>query len=208
LTEFPALQIGKYRQHKGDLFLRCFRKTFLLLCLILLCLPLLGNSFADKTVAKLDSWGFSPAIIVVIISMIPIIELRGSIPIAIMLFNLPWPEAVLLSIMGNMIPIPFILLLMNWFFALIGRSKTGARFTHWLFARTRRKGKSIEKYEAIGLAIFVGIPLPGTGAWTGAFAANIFGIRFWRSMLFIFFGVLMAAALVTGLSLMGNLAIQ
>ncbi len=81
--------------------------------------------------------------------MIPIIELRGSIPIAIMLFNLPWPEAVLLSIMGNMIPIPFILLLMNWFFALIGRSKTGARFTHWLFARTRRKGKSIEKYEAM-----------------------------------------------------------
>lgn len=185
-----------------------FPKTVLLLSLILLCLPLCASGFADKTVATLDSWGLSPALIVVIISTIPIIELRGSIPIAIMLFKMPWPEAVLLSVLGNMIPIPFILLLMDWFFALIGKSRLGARFTHWLFARTRRKGKSIEKYEAIGLAVFVGIPLPGTGAWTGAFAANIFGIRFWRSMLFIFIGVLMAAAIVTSLSLMGNLAIQ
>lgn len=175
--------------------------------LLCLCAPLFANSLADKTVAKLAEWGFSPALIVVIISMIPIIELRGSIPIAILLFKLPWQEAVLLSVLGNMIPIPLILLLMDWFFALIGKNNIGARFTHWLFARTRRKGKSIEKYEAIGLAIFVGIPLPGTGAWTGAFAANIFGIRFWRAMLFIFFGVLMAAAIVTALSLMGTLAL-
>lgn len=175
--------------------------------LLCLCAPLFANSLADKTVAKLAEWGFSPALIVVIISMIPIIELRGSIPIAILLFKLPWQEAVLLSVLGNMIPIPLILLLMDWFFALIGKSNIGARFTHWLFARTRRKGKSIEKYEAIGLAIFVGIPLPGTGAWTGAFAANIFGIRFWRAMLFIFIGVLMAATIVTSLSLMGTLAL-
>jgi len=182
-------------------------KLVLPILLILLYSPLFANNLADNTVAKLAEWGFSPAWIVVIISMIPIIELRGSIPIAILLFKLPWPEAVMLSVLGNMIPIPLILLLMDWFFALISKSKTGEKITHWLFARTRRKGKSIEKYEAIGLAIFVGIPLPGTGAWTGAFAANIFGIKFWRSMLFIFFGVLMAAAVVTILSLMGNLAL-
>ncbi len=182
-------------------------KLVLPIMLVLLCTPLLASSLADKTVAKLAEFGFSPALIVVIISMIPIIELRGSIPIAILLFKLSWPEAVLLSVLGNMIPIPLILLLMDWFFAWLSKSRTGAKFTRWLFARTRRKGKSIEKYEAIGLAIFVGIPLPGTGAWTGAFAANIFGIRFWRSMLFIFFGVLMAAAIVTALSLMGNLAL-
>ena len=93
------------------------------------------------------------------------------------------------------------------FFDLISKVKPGRKFTEWLFTRTRRKGKSIEKYEEIGLVVFVGIPLPGTGGWTGALAANIFGLRFWRSMLFIFLGVIMAAIIVTALSLMGTLAL-
>ncbi len=183
------------------------KSALLLILLLIIIQPLFANALADKTVFWLKSNGFSPVLIVLIISMIPIIELRGSIPIAILLFKIPWPEAVLLSVLGNMIPVPFILLLMDWFFALISKSRWGARFTGWIFARTRRKGKAIERYEAIGLAIFVGIPLPGTGAWTGAFAANIFGISFWKSMLYILIGVLIAAAIVTALSLMGNLAI-
>lgn len=170
--------------------------------------PLMANSVADKTVDWLAARGLSPLYIVLIISMLPLIELRGSIPVAILLFGMPWQEAVILSVIGNMIPIPLILIFMDWFFTLLSKNKHGARFTQWIFARTRRKGKSIEKYEAIGLAIFVGIPLPGTGAWTGAFAANIFGIKFWKSMLYIFIGVLLAATAVTILSLMGNLAIQ
>lgn len=180
----------------------------LLILLLTVVQPLFGNAVADKTVAWLAAKGLSPEWIVTIISMLPIIELRGSIPIAIMLFNMSWQKALVLSVAGNMIPIPFILLFMDWFFAQVNKSKQGARFTDWLFARTRRKGKSIEKYEAIGLALFVGIPLPGTGAWTGAFAANIFGLKFWRSLLFIFIGVLLAAAIVLSLSLMGNMAIQ
>lgn len=175
--------------------------------MLLVLQPLFGSSFADRTVTWLANRGLSPVLIVLIISMLPLIELRGSIPVAILMFKMPWPEAVLLSVVGNMIPIPFILLFMDWFFALVSKVKVGARFTKWIFARTRRKGKSIEKYEAAGLTIFVGIPLPGTGAWTGAFAANIFGIKFWRSMLYIFIGVLLAAAIVTTLSLMGSLAI-
>ncbi|MBP7310425.1 MAG: small multi-drug export protein [Candidatus Cloacimonetes bacterium] len=182
------------------------------LMIALLCaglvLPLFGNAIADKTVSWLATMGFSPRLIVLIISMLPIIELRGSIPVAILLFQIPWPEAVLLSVIGNMIPIPFVLLLMDWFFALLSKSRAGARFTEWLFARTRRKGKSIEKYEEIGLALFVGIPLPGTGGWTGAFAANIFGLKFWKSLLFILFGVLIAAGIVTPLTLMGKMAIN
>lgn len=182
-------------------------KTALILMLAMAFSPLFASATAEKTVAWLAGYGLSPVAIIIIISMLPIIELRGSIPIAILFFKMPWQEAVLLSVVGNMIPIPLILLLMDWFFALISKNKTGAKLTNWLFARTRRKGKQIEKYEALGLAIFVGIPLPGTGAWTGAFAANIFGIKFWRSLLFIFVGVLMAAAIVTTLSLMGNMAL-
>ena len=183
------------------------KKILLILLIVILSQPLFCNTTADKTVSWLKAKGVAPELIVVIISMIPVVELRGSIPVAILLFNIPWLEAAVLSIIGNMIPVPFLLLLIDWFFGLISKVKPGRKFTEWLFTRTRRKGKSIEKYEEIGLVIFVGIPLPGTGGWTGALAANIFGLRFWRSMLFIFLGVIMAAIIVTVLSLMGTLAL-
>ena len=179
----------------------------LLLGLCMMAVPLLGNTIAQNTVNWLAEHGLNRVWIVLIISMLPIIELRGSIPVAVLLLQLPWPEAVALSVIGNMLPIPLVLLLMDWFFNLISKNNHGARLTEWLFARTRRKGKSIEKYEELGLAIFVGIPLPGTGAWTGAFAANIFGLNFWKSLLFILVGVLLAAGLVTPLTLMGKLAV-
>ncbi|MDZ4182321.1 MAG: small multi-drug export protein [Candidatus Cloacimonadaceae bacterium] len=187
------------------------KRTRVLLCLlplIALSPALHASGFAEKTVSWLQGYGLQPTWIVLIISMLPLIELRGSIPVAILLFNMHWSEAVLLSVVGNMIPIPFILLLMDRFFALISKNRHGARFSQWIFKRTRRKGKVIETYEALGLTIFVGIPLPGTGAWTGSFAANIFGIRFWRAMLYIFVGVLLAATVVTMLSLMGNMAVS
>ena len=183
------------------------KKILLILLIVILSQPLFCITTADKTVAWLKAKGVAPELIVVIISMIPVVELRGSIPVAILLFNIPWLEAAVLSIIGNMIPVPFLLLLIDWFLGLISKVKPGRKFTEWLFTRTRRKGKSIEKYEEIGLVVFVGIPLPGTGGWTGALAANIFGLRFWRSMLFIFLGVIMAAIIVTALSLMGTLAL-
>ena len=167
-----------------------------------------AHGFSERVVSWLSHKGLNPRIIVMIISMLPIIELRGSIPFAIWVFRMPWPEAVALSILGNMIPIPFLLLFLDWFFMLISKVPLGARFTNWIFARTRRKGKAIQRYEAIGLVSFVGIPLPGTGGWTGTLASRIFGISFWRSMLFIFLGVLLASAIVTPLSLMGLLAVK
>lgn len=183
------------------------KRYLLLLILSALCAFAYGSSFADNTVAMLQERGLSPVLIVVIISMLPLIELRGAIPVAMLLFKMPWYEAVALSVIGNMIPIPLILLLMDWFFALISKNSHGSRFTQWLFARTRRKGKIIEKYEAIGITVFVGIPLPGTGAWTGAFAANIFGVSFWKSMLYTFLGVLIAGAIMTLLSGMGTMVL-
>lgn len=186
-------------------------KILMKICLIALILGVtsfLGaNRFSDSAVNYLQTNGISPYLIVIIISMLPIIELRGSIPVAILLLNLSWEEAVLLSIFGNMLPIPLILLFMDWFFRFISRNKLGKRFTEWLFKRTRHKSKQIQKYEFWGLTLFVGIPLPGTGAWTGAFAANIIGIRFWRSMLCIFLGVLLASVIVTVPSLFTNIMV-
>ncbi len=183
------------------------KKIFVILLFLLFASCLLANPVADKTVGWLQDKGISPILIVLIISMLPLIELRGSIPVAILLFKMPWEQAVALSLIGNMIPIPLILIFMDWFFKTISKVSIGKQFTEWLFKRTRHKGKVIERYEAIGLTIFVGIPLPGTGGWTGAFAANIFGIPFWRSMLYITIGVMCAAVVVTLLSLLGNFAI-
>lgn len=181
------------------------KKIKLILIVTLLCVSLYAsdNSFRTQAVKWLEQHNISREAIVIIISMLPIIELRGAIPISIFVFKFGWIKSAILSILGNMLPIPFVLLLMDAFVALLRKTKIGRKFTDWLFKRTRRKGKVIEKYKATGLAIFVGIPLPGTGGWTGAFAANIFGLKFFKSLLFIFLGVLLSAVIVTILCQMG-----
>lgn len=180
--------------------------TILILSVLSTCL-LASTGFRDDTIQWLSARGISPEWTVIIISTLPIVELRGSIPVGIFMFHFSWLKSLLLSVAGNMIPIPIVLLFMDAVVAAMRKVKAGVRFTDWLFARTRKKGKVIEKYKAWGLAIFVGIPLPGTGAWTGAFAANIFGIRFWKGLWYIFIGVLMAGAAVTLLCQMGVIAL-
>lgn len=183
-----------------------FTKIILpLIILLALCPALHASGIADRTVDWLGARGLSPIWIVLLISMIPVIELRGAIPIAILLFKMDAPLAVAVSIAGNILPVPFVLLLMDFGFSLLRKTAWGTRFTDWIFKRTRNKGKVVQKYEAIGLTVFVGIPLPGTGAWTGALAANIFGVSFWRSLLCIILGVLLAAAAVTTLVLTGQM---
>ena len=183
-----------------------FRTRFLIvLMILLLCGSMLGaESFGQRTAASLKGRGISPWLIVVLISMVPIIELRGAIPVAMAVLGMPWYEAAALSILGNMIPIPLILLFIEWFLALISRFRCGAQFSDWICKRARNKGKVVERYEELGLAIFVGIPLPVTGAWTGSLAARIFGLPFWKSLLWIFIGVLLAATVVTTITVLGS----
>ena len=132
-------------------------------------------------------------------AMTPIGELRASIPMALGAFKLDIYSALILSIIGNMIPptvIVFGLEPLSKF--LMRKFRPANRFFSWLFARTRRKySKKFERYEGFALAAFVGIPLPMTGAWTGAIIAFVFGIPPKKAMLDIFLGVLMAAAIVT-----------
>ncbi|HJX03395.1 MAG TPA: small multi-drug export protein, partial [Dehalococcoidia bacterium] len=86
---------------------------------------------------------------------------------------------------------------------LVSKVKAGERFVQWIFRRTRKRSSIIERYEKIGLALFVAIPLPFTGAWTGAIAAFLLGLKFRYSMISITCGVLIAGAIVTALSLLG-----
>ncbi len=152
---------------------------------------------------ELLSSGFSKELVVLIIAALPIFELRGALPVAINLFHFPWYYALLLAIIGNLLPVPFILLFLDATSRLLGKIGFFNRMFRWLFERTRRKGGVIERYERIGLALFVAIPLPVTGAWTGSLAAVVFGLKFKYAFLSIFIGVFIAGIIVTCLSLLG-----
>ena len=145
----------------------------------------------------------SKELITIILSMLPIAELRLSIPVAITVLNLPWYEAFALGILGNLIPVPFLLLFFEGAAKLVQKLTIGKRFVDWLLKRTARHSGSIVKYEFVGLAIFVAIPLPLTGAWTASLLAYILGLKFWPSFLSICLGVIGAAVIVTTLTLLG-----
>ena len=152
---------------------------------------------------QLLSLGFSKELVVLILAALPILELRGALPVAINLFNFPWYYALLLAIVGNLLPVPFILLFLDTASRLLSKVAFFERILKWLFERTRRRGKVIERYERIGLMLFVAIPLPVTGAWTGSLAAVLFGLKFKHAFLSIFVGILIAGIIVTFLSLLG-----
>ena len=140
---------------------------------------------------------------VILIAASPIAELRAAIPLAILTFDFPWYHALLLSIIGNLLPVPFILLFLDTATRLLSRVPLFKRWLDWLFERTRLRGKIIERYKRIGLVLFVAIPLPVTGAWTGSLAAVIFGIGFKQAFFSIILGVLIAGIIVTCLTLLG-----
>lgn len=146
---------------------------------------------------------FSRELIVVLLSALPIVELRGALPVAINLFNFPWHYAILWAIIGNMLPVPFLLLFWNGISRLLSRVSLFNRLLNWLFARTRRRSHAIGQYGWLGLAVFVGVPIPGTGAWTGSLVAFLLGMKFYHAFSSIFVGVLIAGGMVTVLSLLG-----
>lgn len=131
-------------------------------------------------------------------SMIPIIELRGAIPMAAV-FGLPWWQAYLLSVLGNMIPVPFILLFINGIIKWMSNSRVKFfnKFANWLLAKAEKNREKIEKYSFWGVCFFVAIPLPVTGAWTGSLVASTIGMKFWKALLSAFLGVLIAGVIVT-----------
>ncbi|MDD5556249.1 MAG: small multi-drug export protein [bacterium] len=161
-------------------------------------------SVGERIADRLERKGIPKEWVIVIISMLPIVELRGAIPVGINFFKMDaWWRVYILAVIGNMIPIPFILLLLGPASRYLMRFRLGRLFFEWLFRRTRRKSAEIEKYETLGLAIFVAIPLPVTGGWTGALAAFLLGIKFHHAIWSIVLGVLTAGAIVTSLSLLG-----
>ena len=149
-------------------------------------------------------------ILVFLVSMVPVVELRGALPYALgpwMGQPLPLLQAYLICIIGNMLPVPLIYLfarkLLEW-----GKNKPliGKPFT-WCLEKGKKGGEALQKKAGQGLflalMLFVGIPLPGTGAWTGTLAASILDMEFKESVLAVMFGVLLAGIIMLLLSTAG-----
>ena len=143
--------------------------------------------------------------IVVIMGALPISELRGAIPLALS-FGMPMAKAFWLSVLGNIIPVAPVLFLLEPISNKLRKFKLWARFFDWLFERTKNKAQTVQKYEALGLAIFVAIPLPMTGAYSGAVAASLFKIRFRYAFIAIIAGVIGAGLIVSTLCALGILS--
>lgn len=143
--------------------------------------------------------------IVIILGALPISELRGAIPVALS-FGMPLFKAFWLSILGNVIFVAPALLFFEPISQRLRKFKLWARFFDWVFERTKKKADSIQKYEALGLAIFVAVPLPMTGAWSGVIAASLFKIKFRYAFLAIVAGVIGAGLIVSALCAFGMIS--
>ena len=147
----------------------------------------------------------SPEGAVFIISMIPILELRGGL-LAASLLKIPAVKAIPICIAGNIIPIPFILLFIRQIFKWLKKTKLFRGLIVKLENRAMGKSDQIKRYEFLGLLLFVGIPLPGTGAWTGSLIASLLEVDIKKSSIAIFCGLVMATVImyVVSYGIVGN----
>lgn len=141
----------------------------------------------------------SKEIVVFIISMIPILELRGGLIVS-KLLQVPITTAIPFCIVGNIIPIPFILLFIKQIFKLLKKVKLFRGFIEKLESRAMGKSENIKRYEFWGLVLFVGIPLPGTGAWTGSLIAALLDIDFKKAILAELLGIVIATVIMSFVS--------
>lgn len=155
------------------------------------------HSFAVTIVTAL---GFSAAsanyLYVFLISMLPIVELRGAIPVATAL-GLDPVVSYIIAIIGNILPVPFILWFITPFCNMLKKTKLFRWFPEWLEKKVEKNEAQVTKYKNLGLFIFVAIPLPGTGAWTGALVASFIGYKFRDAFLAISGGVLTAGVIMS-----------
>ena len=132
----------------------------------------------------------------ILISILPILELRGGM-IAAAIMDVPYLLALSVCVIGNMLPIPFILLFLNKVFAWMRKFPKLERVLDFLDRKAEKNKEKVEKWKMFGLFVLVAIPLPGTGAWTGALVANALNIPIKKSLPTIFLGVLGAAVLMS-----------
>ena len=144
-------------------------------------------------------------LITFLISMVPLVELRGAVPIAVGM-GVPLWAAYIVAVIGNMLPVPFIFLFARKFLEWGKNKKLIGKFCNWVLKKGEKGGKKLTEKTGqsvyFALLLFVGIPLPGTGAWTGTLAASLLDLNWKKSVLCIMAGVMLAGAIM-GLASMG-----
>ncbi|MBU1075952.1 MAG: small multi-drug export protein [Spirochaetes bacterium] len=153
----------------------------------------------DQFVEYLKNLHLTKEIITFIVSMMPIFELRGAIPLAVLHFKIPIVKAYIISWVGNLVPVLPIIIFLEPIRKALAHIKFIDKFFTWFYDRTYKKSRKVMKYGAIGLALFVAIPLPVTGAWTGSAVAVLFNIKPRYAFPSIILGVTIAGIVVTSL---------
>ena len=156
-----------------------------------------GNFYARGT-----SWPFGKYVMTMAIAAVPVVELRGAIPAGIAAGLDPW-LACGAAIFGNLLPVPFIILLVRQVFDRLRKHAFFAPKIDALERRAHLKGRLVRKYRLLGLMLFVAIPLPGTGAWTGSLAAAFLGMRLRKALPAVILGVLTAGCIMLLLTHVG-----
>ena len=133
-------------------------------------------------------------------AMVPVLELRGAIPVGVAA-GLPPAVACVVAIVGNLVPVPLIMLLVRRVFDWLRHTAFFGPKIEWLEKRAHLKGRIVRKYRLPGLVILVGIPLPGTGAWTGALVAALLDIRMRHAIPAILLGLVIAGAITTAVTM-------
>lgn len=146
------------------------------------------------------SFGVDSVATVIWVAAMPVLELRAAIPLAVSL-GFPAVEAYVLGVLGSLLPVPLLLLLLKPLATRLRRVPRFRGFVRYLYRRARAPRGILDRFGLIGLALLVAIPLPSTGAWTGAIVASLLGFRFWPSFLAIMIGTMTAGAVVTLLTL-------
>ena len=150
----------------------------------------------------LTAHGIPDWLVVFIISLCPVLECRLGMFTAIVLLGMNPFAGFIISFLGNILPIPFILLLINWIFKVLKKVPGINKIIFWLEEKTLKKRDNIDKYGIWGLLLFVAIPLPGTGGWTGALLASLLQLDKKKSFGVISIGVFIAGLIISVLSLL------
>ncbi len=154
------------------------------------------ENIVSAFVEFLESNNIPTQLIPFLVSLFPVLEIRGGM-IAARALNIDFIQAFLVCYLGNMIPIPFILLFIRKIFALMRKVKFFGKIVDKLEARADKKKDTIVKYQEWGLLLFVAIPLPGTGGWTGALIAALMDLRMKKCLPIIAIGVFIAGLIMS-----------
>ena len=153
------------------------------------------TELSNTVIAFLQSYHIPSELIIFLISMLPLLELRLGL-VAAAFLQVPLLPAFIICFLGNIVPIPFILLFIKAIFAFMKKHRIFPGVVNWLETKAMKKSASVQQKQYIGLLLFVGVPLPGTGGWTGALIASLLNLPIKKSFLTVAAGVLMAGVIM------------